>query len=43
MSRVSNIESDNSHYVGLEDYNSISDKVTFYYPIYKDMFRVEGF
>ena len=27
MSRVSNIESDNSQNVGLEDYNNISDRI----------------
>ena len=39
ISPVSNIESDNSQNVGLEDYNNIS---TFYYPLYKNKFRVEG-
>ena len=41
---MSNIESDNSQNVGLEDYNNISDEIfsIFYYPLYKDNLRVEG-
>ena len=43
-SRVSNIESDKSQNVGLEDYNNISDRIfpyIFNYPLYKDNPRVE--
>ena len=44
ISRVSNIESNNSQNGGLEDYNNISDRIFPYFttPFYKDNLRVEG-